>query len=265
MYEHNKVKVTNIEKLVTRPGFPGLFHRVTFVWLDGGLVDSSFQVWVPSAYPEANVERVACTFLWRRLVDFAELSRAGALAEQDLAATPTRRSASQRVGKAKHNPHSFSKLMPPHIGSAHFRISRYVLNDHKQPVACDDLITWKAWIETPNRWVQDTLISDPDQNQVRICTAFLGIDVGFGVGEPILFETMVLGGMFDRELYRYCTWEDAQVGHAAMLERVKAQDRRLASNPILLKARVLAQRTVETSGHKVVNALIEQTANHLGG
>jgi len=262
MYEQSELKATKIEKLVIRPGFAGRFHRVTFVWLDGGLVDSSFQVWVPPAYPEANVERVARTFLWRRLLDFAELSKAGALSEQEIGAIRKRRSDSQRVVKAKHNHQASSQAIPSRIESPHIRVSRFVLDDGQGPVPCDDLVTWKAWMETPGRWVQDTLVSDPAENQVRICTVFLGIDVGFGVGEPILFETMVLGGMCDRELYRYCTWDEAQAGHAAILERVKAHDRRIASNPTLLKARDLAHRTVETSGENVVKALIEQTANH---
>jgi len=103
MYEQSELKATKIEKLVIRPGFAGRFHRVTFVWLDGGLVDSSFQVWVPPEYPEANLERVARTFLWRRLLDFAELSKAGALAEQEIGAIRKSRSDSQRVVKAKHN------------------------------------------------------------------------------------------------------------------------------------------------------------------
>ena len=42
MYEQNELKATKIEKLVARPGFAVRFHRVTFVWLDGGLVESSF-------------------------------------------------------------------------------------------------------------------------------------------------------------------------------------------------------------------------------
>jgi hypothetical protein len=262
MYGDSEVNVTKVEKLVVRPGFGGRFHRVTFVWLDGGLVDSSFQVWVPSTYPEADVERVARTFLWRRLLDFAELSKAGALAEQEMGATRQRRAGSQRVGKARHNRQSSLRPLPSHIESARIRISRYVLDDCHEPVPCDDLVTWKAWMETPERWVQNTLVSDPAENQVRICTVFLGIDVGFGVGKPILFETMVLGGMCDRELYRYCTWDEAQAGHAAILERMKAHDRRIASNPTLLKARDLAHRTVENSGQNVVIALIEQTANH---
>jgi hypothetical protein len=111
MYEQNELKATKIEKLVARPGFAGRFHRVTFVWLDGGLVDSSFQVWVPREYPEANLERVARTFLWRRLLDFAELSKAGALAEQEIGAIRKSRSDSQRVVKATSRPHRRSRAV----------------------------------------------------------------------------------------------------------------------------------------------------------
>ncbi len=56
----------------------------------------------------------------------------------------------------------------------------------------------------------------------RISTVFLVLDHGWGEGLPVLFETMVFGGPLDRELDRYCTWDEAVAGHASMIERVKA-------------------------------------------
>ena len=213
---------------------------------------------MPPEYPESNLERVARTFLWRRLLDFAELSKAGALAEQEIGAIGKRRSDSQRVMKATHNRQPSSQAIPSRIDSPHIRVSRFVLDDCQGPVSCDDLVTWKAWMETPGRWVQDTLVSDPAENQVRICTVFLGIDVGFGIGEPILFETMVLGGMCDRELYRYCTWQEAEDGHAAIVNHLQAQT---VKAPALVAAWNLAQRTVKASGQPVMKAFVEQCAN----
>ena len=49
-------------------------------------------------------------------------------------------------------------------------------------------------MEGPDRLVLDTQFIDPARNRVRVCTAFLGVDVNFGDGEPILFETVIFGG-----------------------------------------------------------------------
>jgi hypothetical protein len=33
-------------------------------------------------------------------------------------------------------------------------------------------------------------------------------------GPPILFETMIFGGPYDQYMDRYCTWAEAEAGHA---------------------------------------------------
>ena len=86
------------------------------------------------------------------------------------------------------------------------------------PVPVDDLIEWGRWIEKANRHVAQDRVGD-----VQISTVFLGLDHSFGQpGPPILFETMVFGGPLDSEMERYATWEEAEIGHKAMLERVRA-------------------------------------------
>ena len=119
-------------------------------------------------------------------------------------------------------------------------------------------------MNTPERWVEDALLSDRADNQVRVCTVFLGLDLGFGSAErPILFETMVLGGIWDRALYRYCTWREAQKGHALLLKHLQVDDRATIEIPALETARNLAHRTVKTSEQSVVKAFIEQAANYV--
>jgi len=52
----------------------------------------------------------------------------------------------------------------------------------------------------------------------------LGIDHRFsGEGEPVVFETMVFGGKLDQECERYCTWEEAEKGHEAMIQRIRRE------------------------------------------
>src|SRR5947207_774053 len=53
-----------------------------------------------------------------------------------------------------------------------------------------------------------------DGEKIDVSTVFLGIDHGWGRRElPVLFETMVFGGKLDEWQWRYCTLEEAQVGH----------------------------------------------------
>ncbi len=63
-----------------------------------------------------------------------------------------------------------------------------------------------------------------DQDVVRgkftVSTVFLALDHGFG-GEPMWFETMVFGGLYDQEMWRYSTYAQAWVGHQQVLAMVQ--------------------------------------------
>lgn len=57
-------------------------------------------------------------------------------------------------------------------------------------------------------------------NEVVVSTVLLGLDHGNGIGNPIIFETMVFGGELDGEMDRYATQESANAGHLRMVKRV---------------------------------------------
>ena len=57
---------------------------------------------------------------------------------------------------------------------------------------------------------------------VLVSTVFLIVDHQLGDGPPLLFETMVFGGELDQEQERCSTWEEAEVMHKIMCERVEA-------------------------------------------
>ena len=86
--------------------------------------------------------------------------------------------------------------------------------DGKIPVKCDDLITWERWFETADRVVGKTFIG-----RLVVSTVFLGIDHSFGLGEPILFETMVFEGHGEYQK-RYSTWEEAEEGHRRIVREI---------------------------------------------
>jgi hypothetical protein len=99
----------------------------------------------------------------------------------------------------------------------------YILNAHGEPEPCPDLLTWARWYESADRRVaQDMDEGAPGGGKVHVSTVFLGRDHGFGRGLPVLWETLVFGGVLDGEMQRYTSLADALAGHQAMCTRVGA-------------------------------------------
>ena len=85
-------------------------------------------------------------------------------------------------------------------------------------VVCNDILEWGRWLETADRTVADTTVWGE-----RVSTVFLGIDYSFDDGPPLWFETMVFGvSPLGGVQVRYTTWDEAEAGHTAIVERVKA-------------------------------------------
>ena len=97
---------------------------------------------------------------------------------------------------------------------------KYILVGH-EPKEVSDLLEWGRWFETAERHVGNDKIGN-----VRVSTVFLGLEHNFGAsGPPIVFETMVFGGKLDGVQERYCTWEQAEKGHAEMLTAVREAEK----------------------------------------
>ena len=91
---------------------------------------------------------------------------------------------------------------------------KYILDGHEPKQA--DLITWAKWFETADRKVAGT-----GKDNISVSTVFLGLDHRFGGnGPPLLFETMVFGGVHDGDMDRYSTWDKAIEGHRLMCDKV---------------------------------------------
>lgn len=98
----------------------------------------------------------------------------------------------------------------------------------------DDVLEWTRWFEGTDRLVKrdkvrcnTTLLKRvlvflglSTHHEVEVSTVFLGTDHSFGVGPPLLFETLVFGGDLDGEMGRYTTWDEAWKGHQTMVSRV---------------------------------------------
>jgi hypothetical protein len=83
-----------------------------------------------------------------------------------------------------------------------------------------DAARWSAWMEFhfDERIMARTVVREG----IEVSTVFLGLDYRFGdSGPPILFETMVFGGLCDGDMTRYATMEESRQGHWAMVNRVQ--------------------------------------------
>lgn len=98
-------------------------------------------------------------------------------------------------------------------------IQVYTLDSDDKPVPALDIRAWGEWYEGfGNRQAAEDWACG-----VRVSTVFLGIDCNYsGEGPPILWETMVFGGVHDQSLERYSSLSDARLGHRRWLKRVKS-------------------------------------------
>lgn len=98
----------------------------------------------------------------------------------------------------------------------------YYRLDGKTPVPTD-MYTWATSYDDPRK--KRVAITRLYGHEIAVSTVFLGLDHNWSDGPPILFETMVFAlahPKIDELTERYHTWEEAETGHAEMVERVKA-------------------------------------------
>jgi hypothetical protein len=101
----------------------------------------------------------------------------------------------------------------------------YVLDDDHTPVPITDRAVWAAWFDDTDRTVARDVVGD-----TLVSTVFLGIDHQYGIGPPVLFETMVfVHGEAQPGCVRSSTWAEAEHAHALVLadaREVLAQEAR---------------------------------------
>lgn len=97
----------------------------------------------------------------------------------------------------------------------------YVMNKHGEPVPEPDFLKWAMWFDR-NR--EKRRVAWTEIRAASVSTVFLGLNHGFQ-GPPVLWETMVFGGVLDEEQVR-CSGgrEQAEAMHAEMLRAVLAAE-----------------------------------------
>lgn len=94
----------------------------------------------------------------------------------------------------------------------------YLLDQDRSPVPTD-VDTWTRMFKD----AESRRVASTELGEATISTVFLGMDHGWDQdGPPILFETLVIGGPCDGDMWRYATWAEAEAGHAAAVEAVRS-------------------------------------------
>jgi hypothetical protein len=105
-------------------------------------------------------------------------------------------------------------------------LATYILDKQGHPVVERDMLRWAEWYQrAKNRVLKQERVSP----QCAVSTVFLGIDQSFilrGRRRPILWETMVFGGLHHGYCQRYATREEALAGHASAVKIAKGRKTR---------------------------------------
>jgi hypothetical protein len=95
---------------------------------------------------------------------------------------------------------------------------KYYMLSGRDVVPVDALLEWARWYETADRQIALDALSGS-----TVSTVFLGLDFNhLRNGPPLVFETMIFGGLLDGFQCRYSTYAQALGGHAHALAEVKA-------------------------------------------
>lgn len=86
-------------------------------------------------------------------------------------------------------------------------------------------LTMEQWIplfeDSNYKIVKQDYIPD-GIGQIKVSTVWLGLNHSrIGEGPPLIFETLIFGGEYDQEMYRYTTEDQALAGHEIAVDLVK--------------------------------------------
>jgi hypothetical protein len=84
----------------------------------------------------------------------------------------------------------------------------------------DSINDWAQWhSKIENRRVAETPI---DNEGNFVCTVFIG-HTSSDAAKPFLFQTLIFGGPRSGEIFHYRTWQEAEAGHAAIVNLCKGE------------------------------------------
>lgn len=101
-------------------------------------------------------------------------------------------------------------------------VDHFILDETHTAHHCkfSEFIRWQT--THPN-----TQVAHDNIGEAHVSTVFLGVNLAYFGGPPLLFETMIFGGKHDRTLRRCSTWEEAERQHAETVELVRGSHLRV--------------------------------------
>ena len=76
--------------------------------------------------------------------------------------------------------------------------------------------TQGEWFKTLQQPFEESRrVAQDKRDDVNVSTVFLGSNHNYGEGPPLIFETMIFGGVHDDEQWRYTTEAEALESHKA--------------------------------------------------
>ena len=99
-------------------------------------------------------------------------------------------------------------------------IGIYILREG-QPVPANDANEWAQWCLTHRA---ERLVAEEWVGEALVCTSFLGIDVNLLGAIPILWETVVWGGKYDKYVRRCASRKEAERGHRETVRMLRRGD-----------------------------------------
>lgn len=106
----------------------------------------------------------------------------------------------------------------------------YILDEEKRPVPVESSVE----LTKEERRVAETTVSVLGVYFCWVSTVFLSLDHSHtDSGPPVLFGTMIFGGIFDDYMRRYHTWSEAEIGHRDIVDMV--------SNPLQIVKYLLSK------------------------
>lgn len=99
-------------------------------------------------------------------------------------------------------------------------MNTYILGSNNEvvPVPFDKWIEWEK--KNPDRRIISRNRVFIGDEEILVSTVFLGLDHSRNGGPPLVFETMVFGGINSDWQDRYTNYRDACEGHLKVLEAV---------------------------------------------
>ncbi len=98
----------------------------------------------------------------------------------------------------------------------------YYKLEGQTPVAVESFIEWNLWMAAAR--FADITVMYNEFNDCLISTKFVGIDLNPGScnsnSQPMVFETLVMGGVLDGKRNFYPTWDEAIQGHLKICTQV---------------------------------------------